>query len=142
MTFLNVVNLIGNLGRDPEVLKSTDQGDFVKLSLATTKKYRNKTSGQVIEDTQWHTVYLSNGMGRAASANLTKGAKIFISGELRTREWKDKDGKSHYSTAVYARDLKFLSAKPQGKKDLPDSVEDAGYTKAIEEIRDALNLNQ
>jgi single-strand DNA-binding protein len=141
MTSLNQVNLIGNLGRDPEVLKSTEFGDFVRLSLVTAKKYRNKASGEVLEDTQWHTVYLSNGLGRVASTYLTKGSKIFISGELRTSERKDKNGRTLYSTAVYARDLKFLSTKPKEKTDFPDPVEDAAYTKAMEEIREVLNVD-
>lgn len=139
MSSLNQVNLIGNLGRDPEVLKTTEQGDFVRLSLATTKRYRSK-DGKVQEDTQWHTLYLSNGLGRIASNHLKKGARIFISGELRTQEWQDKAGKKHFSTAVYVRELKFLSIKPQEKKEeLPDSIEEnAAYGKAMQQIREAL----
>jgi single-strand DNA-binding protein len=140
MSSLNQVNLIGNLGRAPEVLKSTEQGDFVRLSLATTKKYRSK-DGKIHEDTQWHTVYLSNGLGKVASSYLTKGARIYISGELRTREWQNKLGQTLFSTAVFARDLKFLSIKPQEKKEFPDPVEDGAYSKAIEEIRDALGID-
>jgi single-strand DNA-binding protein len=142
MSSLNQVNLIGNLGRDPDVLKSTENGDFVRLSIATTKKFRSK-DGKVHEDTQWHTVYLSNGLGKVASTYLKKGARIYISGELRTREWKNKDGQTHLSTAVYARDLKFLSIKsPQEINELPDpSIEDGPYSKAIEEIRDALGIS-
>jgi single-strand DNA-binding protein len=139
MTSLNQVNLIGYLGRDPEVLKSTDQGEFVRLSLATTKKYRSK-DGKVHEDTQWHTVYLSNGLGKVASSYLTKGARIYVSGELRTREWQNKNGQTLFSTAVYARDLKFLNTKPKDK-DFPEPVEETAYSKAIEEIRDALGIN-
>jgi single-strand DNA-binding protein len=110
MSSLNQVNLIGNLGRDPEVLKSTPQGNFVRLTIATTKKYRN-LDGESQEETQWHTVYLSKALGNAASSYLKKGAKIFVSGELRTTAWKDKDDKPCHSTAVYARDVRYLSRK-------------------------------
>lgn len=140
MSSLNQVNLIGNLGRDPEVLKKSEQGDFVKVSLATTKRYRLK-DGTIHQDTQWHNVYLSNGLGRIASEHLKKGVCIFISGELRTHVWQDKSGKSHVSTAIYARDLKFLSKKAQEKKedDLPEpNEENSAYGKAMDQIREAL----
>lgn len=141
MSSLNQVNLIGNLGRDPEVLKSTEKGDFVKLSLATTKRYRIK-EGKVHEDTQWHTIYVSNGLGRIASKHLSKGSRIYISGELRTHEWEDKSGKTHFSIAVYAKDIKFLSVKPIEKKEndlYSDTIqENSAYDKAMQEIRDAL----
>ena len=77
MSSLNQVNLIGMLGRDPEVLKSTEKGDFVRLSLATTKRYRIM-EGKIQEDTQWHVVYVSNGLGRIAATHLKKGARIFV----------------------------------------------------------------
>lgn len=141
MSSLNQVNLIANVGRDPEVLKKSEQGAFVKLSLATSRRYRSK-DGKIQEDTQWHSVYLSNGLGKIASEHLKKGAKIFITGELRTHGWTDKSGKSHFSTAIYAKDLKFLSVKPQEKKenDLPEpNEENDAYSKAMEQIRDALD---
>jgi single-strand DNA-binding protein len=141
MSSLNQVNLIGNLGRDPEVLKSSEKGDFVRLSLATTKRYRIK-EGKVQEDTQWHTIYASNGLGKIAATYLKKGARIFITGELRTHEWQEKSGKIHTSTAIYAKDIKFLSTKPPEKKDadLPiEPIEESGaYDKAMEQIREAL----
>jgi len=138
MSSLNQVNLIGNLGRDPQVLKSTPQGDFVRLTIATTKKYRTK-DGQIQEETQWHTVYLSNALGNVASSYLKKGAKIFVSGELRTTVWNDKDDKSYHSTAIYARDVRFLSKKPpQAIDDLSYSVEEKAYGKAIQAIRETL----
>src|SRR5579872_1523064 len=105
MSHLNQVMLIGNLGKNPEVLKTTEQGDFVRLSLATTKRYKDK-SGEKQSDTQWHVVYLSNRLGRLGSSYLNKGDKVFISGELRTREWFDDEGQRHFHTSVYARELK------------------------------------
>jgi single-strand DNA-binding protein len=141
MSSLNQVNLIGNLGRDPEVLKSSEQGDFVKLSLATTKRYRIK-NGKIHEDTQWHAVYLSNGLGRIAATHLKKGARIFISGELRTHRWQNKSGKIHTSTAIYAKDLKFLNAKSSEKQEseLPEpNEENSAYSKAMMQIREALD---
>jgi single-strand DNA-binding protein len=142
MSSVNVIMLLGNLGKDPEVLKSTDRGAFVRLSLATSKKFKLKT-GEVQEDIQWHTVYLSNGLGKSAATYLKKGAKIFITGELRTNEWQDKEGKSHRSTAIYAKELKFLSTHSQ-KNDsmLSDSIEENHvHINAMQEISKTLNMN-
>jgi single-strand DNA-binding protein len=139
MSSVNQVNLLGNLGKDPEVLKSTDQGNFVRLSLATSKRFKSKT-GEVQEDIQWHTVYLSNGLGKSAATHLKKGAKIFVSGELRTRDWQDKNGETHRITAVYAREIKFLSSPLQKNDPMSDLVEEDGaYLNAMQEIRKVLN---
>ena len=141
MSSVNQVILIGNLGKDPEVLKSTDQGDFVRLSLATSKKIKSK-SGEVQEDIQWHTVYLNNGLGRLAATHLKKGAKVFVSGELRTRDWQDKKNEMHRVTAIYAREIKFLSNKLQKNDEMSDQVEgDGAYINAMQEIRKALSPN-
>jgi single-strand DNA-binding protein len=139
MATVNQVTLIGNLGKDPEVLKSTELASFVRLSLATSKKFKSKT-GEVQDDIQWHTVYLNNGLGRLAATYLKKGAKIFVSGELRTRDWQDKKGELHRITAVYAREMKFLSSPSQKKDPMSDQVEeDSAYLNAMQEIRKVLN---
>jgi single-strand DNA-binding protein len=139
MSSLNQVMLLGNLGKDPEVLKSTDIGSFVRLSLATSKKFKSKT-GEVQEDIQWHTVYLNNNLGKLAATHLKKGAKIFVSGELRTRNWQDKNDVMHRVTAVYAKEIKFLSNKSQKGDPMSDQVEEDGaYITAMQEIRKALN---
>jgi single-strand DNA-binding protein len=139
MSSVNQVILIGNLGKDPEVLKSTEEGSFVRLSLATSKKMKIKT-GEIQEDIQWHTVYLNGFIGSLAAAHLKKGAKIFISGELRTRDWQDKNGVNHRITAVYAKEIKFLSNKPKTSDAISDHVEEDGaYMNAMREIRQALS---
>ncbi len=140
MSSVNQVILLGNLGKNPEVLKSTEQGDFVRLSLATSKKLKSKT-GEVHEDVQWHTVYLNNGLGKLAATYLKKGAKVFVSGELRTRDWQDKKGQMRRVTAVYAREIKFLSSPPQKSDPMSDPVEvDGVYLNAMQEIGNELNV--
>jgi single-strand DNA-binding protein len=150
MSFFNQVILVGNLGKDPEVLQVSELGSFVRLSLATNKKFKTK-EGEIREDTQWHTVYLNNSLGRVAAATLKKGAKLLVSGELRTRDWKDKEGQVHRLTAVYAKEMKFLSAKPQDEThqdeahdalDQPqedNADEHQDYKKAKQEIDHALD---
>jgi single-strand DNA-binding protein len=109
------------------------------LSLATSKKFKSKI-GEVQEDIQWHTVYLNNSLGKLAATHLKKGAKIFVSGELRTRNWQDKNDVMQRVTAVYAKEIKFLSSKSQKGDPMSDQVEEDGaYITAMQEIRKALN---
>jgi len=133
MSSLNSVQLIGNLGKFPEVLKSTDKVKFVRLSLATTKKYRDAKQ-EIVEDTQWHTVYLNGSAATFASSYLKKGDKVLIVGELRTTQWKDKTGEIHYSTAVYAKECKSLTVNLKAKE---TEISDAGvaeYKAFYEEV--------
>jgi single-strand DNA-binding protein len=128
MASLNQVMLIGNLGKAPEELKNSKNGSFVRVSLATTKKYTNE-KGQLQDSTQWHTVYFSNKLGKIALDHLTKGSQIYVSGELRHTEWQDKDNQKRFSTAVYASELKFLDKKlsdtMQNVEDLPEDINSA-----------------
>ncbi len=110
MSYLNTVTLIGNLGKDPEVLKDTDKGKFVRIHLATTKKYRN-TEKELISDTQWHTVYFNGKSAEFASTYLHKGDKLLAIGELRTNKWEDKEGVTHYSTSIFGKECKSLTGK-------------------------------
>jgi len=139
MSSLNQIMLIGNLGKDPEILQTTELGSFVRIVLATNRKFKTKT-GEVREDTQWHTVYLNYALGKVAATILKKGAKIFVSGELRTRDWQSKSGQVHRLSAVYAREMKFLCIKPREAEDvLESSEEESAYEKAKREIDQALS---
>lgn len=119
MSSFNHVVLIGRLGKAPEALKTSEKGSFVRLSLATVKKY-STAKGKVKTDTQWHMVYASNGIGKAALEHLKKGAQVCVAGELRNTQWTDKDQRQHYASAVYAEKLIFLGSKPT-TVDLSDS---------------------
>lgn len=138
MSFLNQVNLIGNLGAAPEVLKNTDGGSFVRLSVATSNKYVN-AKGEIVVNTQWHTVYLSNGVGKYAASYLTTGAKVYVSGELRKQEWTDKTGQKRFSIAVYGKECKLLSKKPLLTEDDSQPVESVSVAeKELEKMHQAV----
>lgn len=107
MSSSNQVQLIGNLGEDPELLKESDSGYFVRLSVATNKSYTD-AKGETITKPQWHTVYLNNGLGKYAKTHYKKGHKVYVRGELENRCWKDKEGKKCYKTAVYAKECYAL----------------------------------
>lgn len=98
---LNEVRLIGNLGRDPEV-RTTQSGDMiVNLSIATTKSWKDRNSGERRERTEWHRVVIySNGLAKVVEEYLHKGSKVYVAGTLQTRKWTDSDGNDRYSTEV------------------------------------------
>lgn len=97
---LNQVQLIGNLGQDPEVRYMPSGGAVANLSIATTEKWRDKTTGETKEDTQWHRVVIFGKLAEVASEYLRKGSKVFIEGGLRTRKWTDQAGVERYTTEV------------------------------------------
>ncbi len=109
--FLNQTFLIGNLGQDPELLKETEKGCFVRLRLATNKVVISQ-DGEKMQSTQWHTVYVNNGVGKYMLSQAKKGMALFVQGELRTHTWKNKEGKDCYETAVYAQKCRIFHHEP------------------------------
>jgi single-strand DNA-binding protein len=98
---VNKVILVGNLGRDPEIRRTQDGRPIANLRVATTDTWRDKTSGERREKTEWHTVVIFNeGLCRVAEQYLKKGAKVYIEGQLQTRKWQDQSGQERYSTEV------------------------------------------
>jgi single-strand DNA-binding protein len=98
---VNKVILIGNLGADPEIRRTQDGRPIANLRLATTETWRDKTSGERREKTEWHRVVIfSEGLCKVAEQYLRKGAKVYLEGQLQTRKWQDKEGRDQYSTEV------------------------------------------
>ena len=98
---VNKVILVGNLGRDPEIRRTQDGRPIANLRIATTDTWRDKTSGERREKTEWHTVVIFNeGLCRVAEQYLKKGAKVYIEGQLQTRKWQGQDGQDRYSVEV------------------------------------------
>lgn len=98
---VNKVILIGNLGKDPEIRSTQDGRDIANLTIATSETWKDKSSGDRKEKTEWHRVVIFNeGLVSIAKNYLKKGAKIYIEGALQTRKWTDKEGQEKYSTEV------------------------------------------
>ena len=98
---VNKVILVGNLGKDPEIRRTQDGRPIANLRVATTESWRDKTSGEKREKTEWHSVVIFNeGLCRVAEQYLKKGAKVYIEGALQTRKWQGQDGQDRYSTEV------------------------------------------
>src|SRR5580693_7839164 len=98
---VNKVILIGNLGADPEIRRTQDGRPIANLSVATSESWRDKTSGERKEKTEWHRVVIfSEGLAKVAEQYLKKGAKVCVEGQLQTRKWTDQSGVEKYSTEV------------------------------------------
>ena len=98
---VNKVILVGNLGQDPEVKSFQNGGRIANLRIATSENWKDKTTGERKERTEWHTVVLnSDGLVGVAERYLRKGSKVYIEGSLRTRKWQDQSGNDRYSTEI------------------------------------------
>ena len=98
---VNKVILVGNLGRDPEVRTLNSGGKVVNLRLATSENWRDKTSGERQERTEWHQVVIYNeNLAKIAEQYLKKGSKVYVEGQLQTRKWQDQSGVEKYTTEV------------------------------------------
>ena len=98
---VNKVILIGNLGADPEIRRTQDGRPVANLRLATSDSWKDKTTGERKEKTEWHRVVIFNeNLCRIAEQYLKKGSKVYIEGALQTRKWQDQSGQDRYSTEV------------------------------------------
>ena len=98
---VNKVILVGNIGRDPEIRSTQDGMRIANLSLATSETWRDKSSGERKEKTEWHRVAVFNDrLVDVIEKYVKKGAKLYIEGQLQTRKWTDKDGQDRYTTEV------------------------------------------
>lgn len=98
---INKVIIVGNLGKDPESRTFSNGGKVVNFSVATSETWKDKTSGERKEKTEWHNVSIFNeGLAGVAEKYLKKGSKVYIEGALQTRKWQDQSGQDRYSTEV------------------------------------------
>ena len=126
---VNKVTLIGNLGRDPEIRTTQDGTKVANLSLATSESWRDKTSGERREKTEWHRVVVFNDrLVDVIEKYLKKGAKLYLEGALQTRKWTDQSGTEKYTTEIvlqkYRGELTMLGGRGGGGGG--DEMADAG----------------
>lgn len=114
MASINKVIIIGNLGRDPE-LRYTPSGSAVcNVSIATTRNWKSKDSGERVEETEWHRVVFYDRLAEIAGEYLKKGRPVYVEGRLKTRKWQDKDGKDNYTTEIVAEQMQMLGGREGG----------------------------
>jgi single-strand DNA-binding protein len=128
MASLNKVQLIGHLGRDPEVRYTADGVAVATLALATSRTWKDK-GGERREDTEWSRVVLFGRLAEIAADFLSKGTQAYVEGQLRTRKWADKDGTERHTTEVVADELLLLTRR---EKDKPAEAAAAAATGGLE----------
>lgn len=123
MSSLNKVTLIGNLGKEPEIRTTGDGKEIANFSIATSETWKDKTTGEKKDKTEWHRVVCFNeGLTRVIKSYVKKGSKIYVEGQLQTRKWTNQEGQEVYTTEVilqnYNSSLILLDSKgnnaPQG----------------------------
>jgi len=114
MASINKVILIGNLGRDPEVRYTPSGAAVCNVSVATTRNWKDKNSGDKVEETEWHRVVFYDRLAEIAGEYLKKGRPVYVEGRLKTRKWQDKDGKENYTTEIVAEQMQLLGGREGG----------------------------
>ena len=111
MAGINKVILVGNLGNDPEIRHTAAGVAVATLSVATSESWKDKTTGEKQEKTEWHRVVFFNRLAEIAGEYLKKGSKVYIEGSLRTNKWQDKEGNDRYTTEIMGKELQMLDSR-------------------------------
>jgi len=114
MASVNKVILVGNLGKDPEVRYMPSGSAICNITVATSRQWKDKTSGERQEETEWHRVALFDRLAEIAGEYLKKGRPVYIEGRLKTRKYTDKDGAEKYTTEIVASEMQLLGSREGG----------------------------
>lgn len=114
MASLNRVEIIGRLGRDPELKYSQNGAAICRLNVATDESYTGR-EGKRVQKAEWHSVVVFQKSAEHCNQYLSKGSLVFVEGSLSTREWQDQQGQKRYSTEIKAQRVQFLDKKDGGK---------------------------
>lgn len=114
MASVNKVILVGNLGKDPEVRYMPSGAAICNITIATSRQWKDKTSGERQEETEWHRVVFFDRMAEIAGEYLKKGRPVYVEGRLKTRKWTDKEGVERYTTEITATDMQLLGSRDGG----------------------------
>lgn len=111
MKGINKVILIGRVGQDPDFKTASNGESFAKFSLATTEKWKDKSSGEMREKVEWHRLVCWRRLSEIARDYVNKGTLLYVEGQLRTNKWQDKDGADRWTTEINVGELQMLSPK-------------------------------
>ncbi len=122
MASINRATIIGNVGRDPELRYSAAGAAVCNITVATSRNWKDKTSGEKVEETEWHRVVFYDRLAEIAGEYLKKGRSVYVEGRLKTRKWTDKDGVERYTTEIVAENMQMLGVRddaeqPAGRSD-------------------------
>jgi single-strand DNA-binding protein len=126
MASVNKVILIGNLGRDPEVRYAPSGSAICNVTIATSRNWKDKTTGERQEETEWHRVVFYDRLAEIAGEYLKKGKSVYVEGRLKTRKWTDKEGVEKYTTEIIAQEMTMLGSREGGAP----GADEGGYPEA------------
>ncbi len=119
---VNKVILVGNLGGDPESKYLPSGSAVTNVTVATSESWKDKSSGEQKEKTEWHRVVFFNRLAEIAAEYLSKGSKVYIEGKLQTRSWEDQSGQKRYATEIVASEMQMLDSRGGGSGDFQKSA--------------------
>jgi single-strand DNA-binding protein len=111
---INKVILVGNLGADPDTRYMPSGKAVTNIRVATSESWKDRTTGDMQERTEWHSIVMYDKLGEIAAEYLRKGSQVYIEGKIRTRKWQDKEGKDRYTTEVIADQMQMLGGRGGG----------------------------
>ena len=138
MRSLNKVQLIGRLGKDPEIQRFENGGILAKFPLATSESYKDKT-GNLVEQTEWHNVVAWRRLAEIAESYIRKGSAVYVEGKIRTRSWEDQNGNKKYMTEIVADNFIMLDKK-QDNVQSNTEAKDAHTDVPVTEFQEADDL--
>lgn len=130
MASVNKVILVGNLGRDPETRFAPSGAAICNITIATSRNWKDKSSGEKREETEWHRVVFYDKLAEIAGEYLKKGRPVYVEGRLKTRKWTDKDGVEKYTTEIIAEEMQLLGGREGGGGG--GGADDEGYSRGRE----------
>ena len=139
---LNKVQLIGRLGADPEIKQMVNGKSVARLSIATSQSWKDKSSGERKEKTEWHRVVIFNeNLGRIAEQYLRKGSNVYVEGQLQTRKWTDQQGTEKYTTEVVLSRFKGELTLLGNRGDMQQISDEGTQTDPFHSSQEAPQLN-
>jgi single-strand DNA-binding protein len=116
---VNKVILVGNLGADPDTRYMPSGKAVTNIRVATSESWKDRTTGDMQERTEWHSIVMYDKLGEIAAEYLRKGSQVYIEGKIRTRKWQDKEGKDRYTTEIIADQMQMLGSRGGGAPSEP-----------------------
>ncbi len=109
---VNKAIIVGTLGKDPEVRYTAGGSAIVNVSVATNESWKDKTTGENVEKTEWHRIVIFGKLAEIAAQYLKKGQQVYFEGKIQTRKWQDQGGQDRYSTEIVANEMQMLGGRP------------------------------
>jgi len=109
---VNKAIIVGTLGKDPEVRYTAGGSAIVNVSVATNESWKDKSTGENVEKTEWHRIVIFGKLAEIAAQYLKKGQQVYFEGKIQTRKWQDQGGQDRYSTEIVANEMQMLGGRP------------------------------